>query len=169
MICKCSDENRSNFFASDSLWEEAKEKFCDQMVANFAFTNYGGTLIDKLMIQWYRENYPDNFVWEKTFYNGMNAICASVPGINVEDINDMDLFYEGPCIEDLFYKLEEEEIAAETSRIIEEEPLLFIFREEINDWLCANSSLYSFGLDYSPNELGEFIASIKKRLVTAEK
>jgi hypothetical protein len=41
---------------------------------NFAYTDYGGDFFDKVCIEYFKENYPNNIVYEDTCYYGQNAI-----------------------------------------------------------------------------------------------
>lgn len=42
-------------------------------VFNFAYTDYGGSILDRAMIEFAKEFYPDCIVWETTSWNGQNA------------------------------------------------------------------------------------------------
>lgn len=66
-------------FASDELREKLQEKLLslpkeDQYYIAFAYTDYGGDFLDYLFIEYFKEEYPDNILTEKTMYFGQNGI-----------------------------------------------------------------------------------------------
>lgn len=62
----------STYVASESLVQEAKDKHSD-IYLNFAYSNYGGSFLDKVIISYLKEYYPENIVHERTSWNGENA------------------------------------------------------------------------------------------------
>jgi hypothetical protein len=49
--------DKTQFFASDELIDSLKSKMKEgDFIINFAFTDYGGTFFDKVMIQYFTEN-----------------------------------------------------------------------------------------------------------------
>lgn len=52
------------YVASESLVQEAKEKHSN-IYLNFSYTNYGGSFLDKVIISYFKEYYPENIVHEK--------------------------------------------------------------------------------------------------------
>lgn len=77
--------SKQTYVASESLLQEAKDKHSD-IYLNFAYTDYGGSFLDKVIISYFKEYYPENIVHEKTSHNGENAfileslqkICATL-------------------------------------------------------------------------------------------
>lgn len=56
--------NKFTYVASKSLVQEAQEKHSD-IYLNFAYTDYGGSFLDKVIISYFKEYYPGNIVHEK--------------------------------------------------------------------------------------------------------
>lgn len=76
---KTNNNNLVNFskeytyVASKSLVQEAKEKHSN-IYLNFSYTNYGGSFLDKVIISYFKEYYPENIVHERTAWYGENAV-----------------------------------------------------------------------------------------------
>lgn len=62
----------STYVGSESLVQEVKDKHSD-IYLNFAYTDYGGSFLDKVIISYFKEYYQENIVHEKTSWNGENA------------------------------------------------------------------------------------------------
>lgn len=62
----------STYVGSESLVQEAKSKHSD-IYLNFAYTDYGGSFLDKVVISYFKKYYPENIVYERTSWNGENA------------------------------------------------------------------------------------------------
>lgn len=50
--------------ASEGLVQEAKSKHSN-IYLNFAYTDYGGSFLDKVVISYFKKYYPENIVHEK--------------------------------------------------------------------------------------------------------
>lgn len=70
--------NKWTFVGSESLVQEAKDKHSD-IYLNFSYTNYGGSFLDKVIISYFKEYYPDNIVHERTAWYGENAFVFGEP------------------------------------------------------------------------------------------
>lgn len=66
------------YVASESLVQEAKEKHSN-IYLNFSYTNYGGSFLDKVIISYFKEYYPENIVHERTAWYGENAFVFGKP------------------------------------------------------------------------------------------
>ena len=62
----------SIYVGSESLVQEVKDKHSD-IYLNFAYTDYGVSFLDKVIISYFKEYYQENIVHEKTSWNGENA------------------------------------------------------------------------------------------------
>lgn len=101
---KCDLNNRDTFFASDSLLKEAKNKHADTYV-NFAYTTYGGSFVDNVYIQYFKEKYPENIISEITSYNGENAfVFGDIVECLIENTRNYVLGFEE--IEDYYFEQE---------------------------------------------------------------
>lgn len=58
--------------SSESLVQSAKGNNSD-IYLNFAYTYYGGSFLDKVIISYFKEYYPENILHEETSWNGENA------------------------------------------------------------------------------------------------
>lgn len=65
-------ENLRTYCASEDLVLEAKAKNSD-FYLNLAYTNYGGTFLDKVVIAYFKQNHPESIVYEETSWHGENA------------------------------------------------------------------------------------------------
>lgn len=60
------------YVASESLVQSAKGNNSD-IYLNFAYTDYSGSFLDKVIISYFKEYYPENIVHEEASWNGENA------------------------------------------------------------------------------------------------
>jgi hypothetical protein len=75
---------------------------------NFAYTDYGGDFFDKVCIEYFKENYPDNIVYEETCYYGQNAVIyGKVASDFLKETESYLLGFEN--IEEFFSELESKE------------------------------------------------------------
>jgi hypothetical protein len=97
--------NIDEAIGSQELKNELKSKMKpnDPIVA-FAYTDYGGSFYDKVAIQYFKENYPNNIVSEITYYNGQNGIVFGEPAKQfLEASEDYILGFDG--IEQFYYDM----------------------------------------------------------------
>lgn len=93
--------NNKRGCASDSLLEDAKAKQSNIYI-NFAYTDYGGDFFDRVSIAYFKENYPDNIVYESTSWNGENAyIFGEIAKKFKEETDNYLLGFES--MEDYFF------------------------------------------------------------------
>lgn len=100
--------NRQTYVASESLVQEAKDKHSD-IYLNFAYTNYGGSFFDKVIISYFKENYPENIVHERTSWDGENAFVFGEPAKELYELietgNILDFDYLGQYYTEMEYNL----------------------------------------------------------------
>jgi hypothetical protein len=129
-------------------------------VLNFAYTDYGGDFFDKVAIEYFEEEYPDNIVVENTMYSGKNAIVFGEPAREFAEASERYLLgFEG--IEDFYYQKQYEQEREDFERFLEDMEKYNNYKaspEAIN-WLMENKSGYytilPSGLDYSESDLEE--------------
>ena len=81
------------FIASESLKNELNEKYNGCDIVNIAYTYYGGTFINKCLIEYISEKFPDSIIKECTSWNGENAfIFGEIAKELIED--DIFSFYD---------------------------------------------------------------------------
>lgn len=162
--------NISRGYGSDELVELAKSKQSDIYI-NFAYTDYGGDFFDRVAIAYFKENYPDNIVYESTSWNGENAyIFGEIAKEFKEETDNYLLGFEN--MEDYFIEKEQEMLNA---------LYLFLF-EEYNERICTNRdnfikflrdnftnecsyNVMSTMVDYSPSDVENLL--IENNLITS--
>jgi hypothetical protein len=166
-------------FASDELKDELRDKINikgnsvgDNVVISFAYTDYGGDFLDKVAIAYFKENYPENIVWENAGYNGENAYVFGEPAQEwIDTTDDYPLGFEG--IEDMYYEMTNE---AEYESFeyflsdLERDDYTFD-TEEVMSWLMENKggyySMTTQGLDFSYSDLTDEL--LEEGLISKEK
>lgn len=142
----------NDIYASDSLKDEAISKNSDLYI-NAAYTDYGGTIIDKYFIQYMKENYPENVISENTSYCGENAFIF---GEIVEEIMEKDILYFDDFEDYLYDKIREEQ-TKEAERYIKEKEIESERVKEIFFDYFYRTSVVTFGVEYNDTELDELI------------
>lgn len=146
----------STYVASESLVQEAKSKHSD-IYLNFAYTGYGGSFLDKVIISYFKENYPENIVYEKTSWKGENAFVFGEPAKKLYELiiagNILDFYYLGQYYTEMEYNM----ITAEAQQYINDNGLSNEQLDIVCEWLVDNSRMEPTFVDYSEVELNEFI------------
>ena len=146
---------KEGVYASESLIEEALEKESDQYI-NLAYTDYGGTLLDKLLIT-YLTSINACILVESTSWYGKNAIVFGatakelkryIDNGNVLDYIDFDDYY--------YYTKENEQREIAADNYIEENDIPECKRLAAYDYF-DNCVVDTFGVDYSESELQELL------------
>lgn len=143
-----------NAVGSRELRMELLEKVGNSdFVFNFAYTNYGGTLLDKAMIAFANKYYPECIVSENTSWNGENAFVFGELAKIIGESNDIIYADYKANFEDFVMEMENDlEIKAfiEVSSQFEDANDAF-------DWLSEHRSGYyqcePNYLDYNEAEL----------------
>ena len=155
-------------FASEDLIDELKEKLNlksddlkNQDVIAFAYTNYGGSIIDKYAIEYFLENYPRNIVVEETSYDGKNAFVFGKPAKEwMEQSDDYILGFDD--FESFYYEKEYEDFMEGINFFIQDLKRDYIFdEEEVRDSLEEKFTGYfnvdTSGLDYSEEQMMDYL------------
>lgn len=66
-----NDKGKGLCIATDSLFADAKKR--GGLALNVAYTNYGGAFIEKCLISFMKERYPEHILCEETSWDGENA------------------------------------------------------------------------------------------------
>lgn len=148
------------YVASESLVQEAKSKHSD-IYLNFAYTSYGGSFLDKVIISYFKENYPENIVYERTSWNGENAFIFGEPAKELYELiiagNILDFYYLGQYYTETKYNI----IADTAQQYINDNGLDNELYDIVCDWLSENSYPEPNYLDYSENDLNDFLQKLK--------
>lgn len=144
------------YVASESLVQEAKEKHSN-IYLNFSYTNYGGSFLNKVIISYFKEYYPENIVHERTSWYGENAFVFGKPAKElfqqIENGNILDF----DNLTDYYYAKFYEQVTEEATNIISDYELNNNLHEIICEWLCTNGSPEPNFVDYSDNDLNKYL------------
>lgn len=148
------------YVGSESLVQEAKSKHSD-IYLNFAYTSYGGSFLDKVIISYFKENYPENIVYERTSWKGENAFVFGEPAKKLYELiiagNILDFYYLGEYYTEMEYNM----ITAEAQQYIDDNGLDNELYDIVCDWLSENSYPEPNYLGYSENDLNYFLQKLK--------
>lgn len=149
--------NKTDCYATEYLLEKVSSKYplFDKYIT-ISYTNYGGTYLEKIFIQYLKETHPNNILIENTIYSGENAI---VFGYIVEDIieasKDYPLGYED--FEDYYYGKEISDLGKAAIQFIKENNIPEDQEEIIYDYFRDVATMQTFGVDYSDIDLENYI------------
>jgi len=107
-----TDKNEKHIFASQDLRDTFLEEIAgqnekDPIFLNLAYTDYGGTFFDIVLIRFFEEKFPENIVVEITGYFGKNAIVFGDFMAEFREITEnYPLGYDE--LEDFYYEVENE-------------------------------------------------------------
>lgn len=113
--------------------------------------------MDKVIISYFKENYPENIVYEKTSWKGENAFVFGEPAKKLYELiiagNILDFYYLGQYYTEMEYNM----ITAEAQQYINDNGLSNEQLDIVCEWLVDNSRMEPTFVDYSEVELNEFI------------
>lgn len=145
-------------YASDSLKEKVLE-LCPngEKFINLAYTDYGGTFVEKVFIQYMKDNHPEFIIYESTFWFGENAIVFGKIVTDIIESTKSYLFgFEN--LEDYFNEKEWEEQIKAAEQYINENDIPEEKKELVFDYF-RECLVETFGVDYSENDLTLFLNS----------
>ena len=144
-----------NYCASAQLVNELTASHPDEVVINLSYTDYGGSIVDKLLISYLLEEGSKDIIVEQTSWNGQNAFvfgetaeeleACIIPGY-VLGFDNLAEYYCDKTNESIHEVINELQI--DESK-----------RELAYDYLSENGHLETFGLDFCESELFDFIES----------
>ena len=158
--------------ASDSLWNDAKER--GGIAVNIAYTNYGGTFMEKTLMKYISERFPEDIIMEDTSWDGMNAFVFGNIADKVWDgaTGNSDIFNLFDDFEDYFITEESNLMQAESESIFKAykehgdldgltDAEQNIVKDTIRDFLDTYGRAETFGADYYS---GDFIIYMEDNL-----
>jgi hypothetical protein len=148
--------NKQTYVASESLVQEAKDKHSD-IYLNFAYTDYGGSFLDKVIISYFKEYYPENIVYERTSWNGENAFILGESAKELYDLIKTGYILGFDCLEQYYTEMERNTITEEAQRYINDNGLGNELYDIVYEWIVNNSRIESNFVDYSEIDLNEFL------------
>lgn len=141
----------STYVGSESLVQEVKDKHSD-IYLNFAYTDYGGSFL----ISYFKEYYQENIVHEKTSWNGENAFIFGEPAKEL-----YELIIAGNYLGQYYTETKYNIIADTAQQYINDNGLDNELYDIVCDWLSENSYPEPNYLDYSENDLNDFLQKLK--------
>lgn len=148
--------SKQTYVASESLLQEAKDKHSD-IYLNFAYTDYGGSFLDKAIISYFKEYYPENIVHEKTSWNGENAFIFGEPAKELYDFIKTGYILGFDCLGQYYTETTYNIIADTAQQYINDNGLDNELYDIVCEWLIENSHIEPNFLDYSEIDLNEFL------------
>ena len=138
-----------NYYASEQLVNELTALNPNEVVINLAYTDYGGTIIDKLLISYLLEEGSKDIIVEQTSWNGQNAFVYGKTAQEIFDCITNGYVLGFDNLEEYYCNKENEAIYEAINELeIDEDKRGLAF-----DYLNENSSLETFGLDFCESEL----------------
>lgn len=144
------------YVGSESLVQEAKSKHSD-IYLNFAYTDYGGSFLDKVIISYFKEYYPENIVHEKTSWNGENAFVFGEPAKELYDFIKTGYILGFDCLEQYYTETNYNIIADTAQQYINDNGLDNELYDIVCEWLIENSYIEPNFLDYLETDLNEYL------------
>lgn len=158
--------------ASDFLWNDAKER--GGIAVNIAYTNYGGIFMEKTLIKYISERFPEDIIMEDTSWNGKNAFVFGNIADKVWDgaVGNSDIFNLFDDFEDYFITEEYNVMQAESESIFNAykehgdldgltDAELNIVKDTIRNFFDTYGNAETFGADYCS---GDFIYYMEENL-----
>lgn len=150
------------YVASESLVQEAKDKHSD-IYLNFAYTDYGGSFLEKVIISYFKEYYPENIVHEKTSFNGENAFIFGEPAKELYNLMKVYNVLGFDDLEDYYTEMEYNMITEEAQQYIDDNGISNDLLDIVYEWIGENSRLEPNFVDYSEIDLNEYLQKIKSK------
>lgn len=145
----------STYVSSESLVKHS------DIYLNFAYTDYGGSFLDKVIISYFKEYYQEDIVHEKTSWNGGNAFVFGEPAKELYELiiagNILGFYYLGQYYTETKYNI----IADTAQQYINDNGPDNELYDIVCDWLSENSYPEPDYLDYSENDLNDFLQKLK--------
>lgn len=141
-------------YASESLIEEALKNESDQYI-NLAYTDYVGTLLDKLLIT-YLTSINACILVESVSWNGKNAIVFGETAKELKKYIDKGNVLDYIDFQNYYYIKENEQREIEADEYIEENDIPECKRLIVYDYF-DNCEVYTFGVNYDETYLQELL------------
>ena len=144
-----------SYYASEQLANELTALNPNGVVINLAYTDYGGSILDKLLISYLLEEGSKDIIVEQTSWNGQNAFVYGRTAQEIFDCITNGYVLGFDNLEEYYCDKKNEAINEVINRLQIDE----YKRELAYEYLSENSSLETFGLDFCESELFDFIES----------
>ena len=148
--------NKNTYIASESLVQQAKDKHSD-IYLNFAYSDYGGSFLDKVIISYFKEYYPENIVHERTSWNGENAFIFAEHAKELYNLMKVYNVLGFDDLEDYYTEMEYNMITEEAQQYIDDNGLSNDLLDIVCEWMINNSHVEPNFVDYSEVDLNEYL------------
>lgn len=145
---------KERVYASDSLIDEVLENE-SELYINLAYTDYGGTLLDKLLIA-YLSSIGESILIESTSWYGKNAIVFGATAKELKRYIDNGNVLDYIDFDDYYYAKENEQREIAADNYIEENDIPECKRLIVYDFF-DNCTVETFGVDYDETYLQELL------------
>ena len=150
----CDLNNRATYVATGSLVDEARAKKSNEYI-NIAYTDYGGSFFDKVLISYFKKKYPKNIVSESICWNGENAfIFGDIVDKLIEETKEYILGFED--IENYYCNMEQEEYNKYIDGLIRDGLITESERDLAYEYLYETAHMETFGVDIDESRLIAF-------------
>jgi len=157
--------NFDEIISTPELKIEVGEKINEgDLVVGFTYTDYGGDFYDKVCVEYFAKNYPDNFVWEHTMWNGKNGILFGDVVKDFKEVTERYLLgFED--LEEFYYEMERNVEHNDFTRFLDDIKREYKIFDGCMEWLIDNRSghynVLTTGLDFSEQDLIETLINEK--------
>lgn len=148
--------NKNTYIASESLVQEAQDKHSD-IYLNFCYTDYGGTFLDKVIISYFKEYYPENIVHESTCWNGENAFIFGELAKELYNLIKLGNVLGFDFLGQYYTEMEYNMIADTAQQYIDDNGLGNELYDIVCNWLYENGYSESNYIDYCEIDLNEYL------------
>lgn len=144
------------------------ESICDELpkgskVLYVHYSDYGGSIMGKMLIEYFKRDYPENIIHDKLSYNGEEAVIFGDVVEELRECYERGYLAGFDGLEEFMIEFEDNMIAEECDRIITER---FADRSEdekggiyiaLSEYFHEVARFDTFGLDYSVDDLEKYI------------
>ena len=151
--------HKENVCASDTLIDKALDNESD-MYINLAYTDYGGSVLDKYLITYLIEQKNQGIVYENTSWNGINALVFGKTAKEIKEHIDKGYILGYTGFEDYYCEKEWQEGEEEANNYIKEKEIPKDKYPIVYDFF-HNCAVETFGVDYCETDLEELLNNEK--------
>ncbi len=128
-------------------------------VLNLCYSDYGGSFLDRVLIEFFKQEYPENIIFETTSWNGQNAyVFGDISKKIYEDYQD-----DGELIEDFYSEKESDLIHKTATAFIQSNYPDKVKNSDLHElvyiWLSETGSPEPNYFDYSESKLLKYLQS----------
>ena len=115
------------------------------------------SLVQKVIIYYFKEKYPKNIVHERTSWEGENAFVFGEPAKELYNLMKVDNVLGFDDLEDYYTEMEYNMITGEAQQYIEDNGISNDLLDIVCEWMINNSHVEPNFVDYSEIDLNEYL------------